>query len=119
MLGSMLALVLAGQAVAQWLPVHEDAEATTSIDARSIRRAGPQRTVSVRTMFRSDPEAGGFIHDLELDCAGRRLRSVHETILDARGERVIDGPALSGSWTSPPDEAPFSAVLRRVCAEVG
>ena len=112
----MLALAIAGQPGAAWLPVHEDEEATTSIAARAIGRAGGHRTVAVRTTFR-DAAAGGFIHEsLELDCAAGRLRSLHETILDGRGERVTDGPSLSPDWTTPPEGAPFRAVLTRVCA---
>ena len=61
MLGSLLALAIAGQPGAAWLPVHEDEEATTSIAARAIGRAGGHRTVAVRTTFR-DAAAGGFIH---------------------------------------------------------
>jgi riboflavin biosynthesis pyrimidine reductase len=115
MLGALLALAIAGPPRAAWLPVHVDQEATTSIDARTIGRAGGHRTVAVRTMFR-DAAAGGFIHDLELDCAAGRLRPVHETILDGRGQRVTDGPSLSSAWVTPPEGAPFRAVLTRVCS---
>jgi hypothetical protein len=113
--GLLLALAIAGQPGAAWLPVHEDQEATTSINSRAIGRAGEHRTVAVRTMFR-DAAAGGFIHDLELDCAASRLRTVHETILGGRGERVTDGPSLSPEWMTPPEGAPFRAVLTRVCS---
>ncbi|HMG47514.1 MAG TPA: surface-adhesin E family protein [Allosphingosinicella sp.] len=115
MLGAVLALAIAGPPSAAWLPVHEDEEATTSIAARAVGRAGAYRTVAVRTMFR-DAAAGGFIHALELDCAAGRLRAVHETILDGRGQRVTDGPSLSSAWITPPEGAPFRAVLTRVCA---
>jgi hypothetical protein len=115
MLLSVLALLLAGLSGPEWLSVHEDSEATTSIDVRAIGRVGQHRTVAVKTMFRN-AEAGGFVHDIELDCAANRLRAVHESILNGRGERVSDGPALSPGWMTPPDGAPFLAVLRGVCS---
>jgi hypothetical protein len=115
MLGPLLAVAVAVQPGAAWLPVHEDREATTSIDARAIGRAGEHRTVAVRTMFH-DAAAGGFIHDLEVDCVAGRLRTVRETILDGRGEPVADGPSLSPDWTTPPEGAPFREVLSRICS---
>lgn len=115
MFGALTAIAIALQPVVEWVVVHEDAEAATSVDLRSIRRSGEHARVAVRTLFR-DPEAGGFIHNVEVDCAAGRLRGVHETILDARGERVIDGPSLSREWMDLPEEAPFAAALRRACS---
>lgn len=115
MLGLWIALSVAAQAGVQWTPVHDDDQATTSIDARSIGSSNGFRTIAVRTLFK-DGESGGYIHDLELDCAGHSLRAVHETILDSQGRRVTDGPS-NQDWLTPPQEAPFSAVLRDVCAD--
>ena len=114
MLTLLLAVAVFAQPAAQWVTVHDDVEASTSVNTRTLGQSGSRRTVSVRTIFK-DGQSGGYIHDLELDCPAARLRSVHETILNTRGERVIDGPSLSSEWMAPPEGAPFFAVLRHAC----
>jgi len=116
MLALPILIAISTHAGAEWTPVHEDPEATTSISARPADRAGGHLSVAVRTMFKDD-QSGGFIHQLEVDCGANRLRAVHEAILDPSGETVTEGPSISADWTTPPEEAPFSAVMRRVCVQ--